>query len=242
MKRQKFRKLLLLISLLLFPVTLYYFSPVLIIGAGLEGIINGSFIVFTAMLVLSAFFGRLFCGYVCPGGGIQECAFEVNDKAPKQGWRNNIKYVIWILWIAVVIICYINRKRSITVNFFWQTEYGISVSEFYIYAVYYGIVLLIILPALLFGKRIFCHYFCWMAPFMVIGSRIGKILRIPQLQISAESEKCTSCGKCSKVCPMSLDVKNMVESGKINDDECILCGMCADKCPKKVLNYTMKIK
>lgn len=242
MKRQKFRKLLLLISLLLFPVTLYYFSPVLIIGAGLEGIINGSFIVFTAMLVLSVFFGRLFCGYVCPGGGIQECAFEVNDKAPKQGWRNNIKYVIWILWIAVVIICYINRKRSITVNFFWQTEYGISVSEFYIYAVYYGIVLLIILPALLFGKRIFCHYFCWMAPFMVIGSRIGKILRIPQLQISAESEKCTSCGKCSKVCPMSLDVKNMVESGKINDDECILCGMCADKCPKKVLNYTMKIK
>lgn len=242
MKRQKFRKLLLLISLLLFPVTLYYFSPVLIIGAGLEGIINGSFIVFTAMLVLSVFFGRLFCGYVCPGGGIQECAFEVNDKAPKQGWRNNIKYVIWILWIAVVIICYINRKRSITVNFFWQTEYGISVSEIYIYAVYYGIVLLIILPALLFGKRIFCHYFCWMAPFMVIGSRIGKILRIPQLQISAESEKCTSCGKCSKVCPMSLDVKNMVESGKINDDECILCGMCADKCPKKVLNYTMKIK
>lgn len=242
MKRQKFRKLLLLISLLLFPVTLYYFSPVLIIGAGLEGIINGSFIVFTAMLVLSVFFGRLFCGYICPGGGIQECAFEVNDKAPKQGWRNNIKYVIWILWIAVVIICYINRKRSITVNFFWQTEYGISVSEIYIYAVYYGIVLLIILPALLFGKRIFCHYFCWMAPFMVIGSRIGKILRIPQLQISAESEKCTSCGKCSKVCPMSLDVKNMVESGKINDDECILCGMCADKCPKKVLNYTMKIK
>lgn len=242
MKRQKFRKLLLLISLLLFPVTLYYFSPVLIIGAGLEGIINGSFIVFTAMLVLSVFFGRLFCGYICPGGGIQECAFEVNDKAPKQGWRNNIKYVIWILWIAVVIICYINRKRSLTVNFFWQTEYGISVSEIYIYAVYYGIVLLIILPALLFGKRIFCHYFCWMAPFMVIGSRIGKILRIPQLHISAKSEKCTSCGKCSKVCPMSLDVKNIVESGKINDDECILCGMCADKCPKKVLNYSMKIK
>ena len=46
MTRQRVRKLTLIISLLLFPVTLYYFSPALIINAGLGGIVNGSFIVF----------------------------------------------------------------------------------------------------------------------------------------------------------------------------------------------------
>ena len=41
MKRQKIRKLLLIIALLLFPITLYYFSPVLILNAAVNGIING---------------------------------------------------------------------------------------------------------------------------------------------------------------------------------------------------------
>ena len=42
MERQQIRKLLLITSLLLFPATLYYFSPTLIINAGLDGITNGS--------------------------------------------------------------------------------------------------------------------------------------------------------------------------------------------------------
>ena len=49
MKRQQIRKLLLIISLLIFPVTLYYLSPALIINTGLSGIINGSFIVFALL-------------------------------------------------------------------------------------------------------------------------------------------------------------------------------------------------
>lgn len=94
MKRQQIRKLLLIASLLLFPVTLYYFSPVLIINAGLNGIINGSFIVFLIMFLMSIPFGRLFCSYFCPAGGLQECAFAVNETKPKQGWKNYIKFVI----------------------------------------------------------------------------------------------------------------------------------------------------
>lgn len=85
MKRQKIRKLLLIASLLLFPITLYYFSPDLIINAGLSGIINGSLIVFVLMFILSIPFGRLFCAYLCPAGGLQECGFLINEKQPKQG-------------------------------------------------------------------------------------------------------------------------------------------------------------
>ena len=40
MKRQRLRKLLLIAYLLLFPITLYYFSPVLIINEGLKRIIK----------------------------------------------------------------------------------------------------------------------------------------------------------------------------------------------------------
>lgn len=92
--RQKLRKLCIIVSMLCFPVTLYYFSPALIINAGLQGIINGSFVVFMLLFLLSIPFGRLFCAYLCPAGGLQECAFAVNGNHPRQGWRNSIKYVI----------------------------------------------------------------------------------------------------------------------------------------------------
>ena len=68
--RQRIRKTTLLISLLLFPIIMWYFSPYLIINAAMEHVINGSFIVFTAMLVFSMFFGRVWCGYLCPAGGL----------------------------------------------------------------------------------------------------------------------------------------------------------------------------
>ena len=62
-------------------------------------------------------------------GGMQECLFAVNEKAPKQGWKNNIKYVIWTVWIVTVIVCFIYRKQEITIDFFYMTDHGISVTE-----------------------------------------------------------------------------------------------------------------
>jgi polyferredoxin len=241
MTRQKIRKLLLIVSLLLFPVTLFYFSPALIIEAGLEGVINGSFIVFIALFLSSIFLGRLFCAYICPGGGLQECAFLVTEKPPKQRWRNNIKYGIWLVWILAVVFCYISKGQTIKIDFFYQTEHGISVTNIFSYIIYYGIILLILLPALIGGKRAFCHYICWMAPFMTIGVKLRKLLRLPGLHISTETSKCISCKKCNKTCPMGIDVygfvKNSMKSSGISDPECIQCGACADTCSPQALKY-----
>ena len=239
MTRQRIRKLILLISLILFPITLYYFSPYLIINAALEGIINGSFIVFAAMLIGSLLFGRLFCSYLCPAGALQDCISVIKDTAPKQGWKNYVKYVIWLIWIAAVILCYINNGEIVRVDFFYQTEYGISVSNIYGYIIYYGIVLLIMIPSLVGGKRTFCHYFCWMAPFMVVGTKTRKLLHLPGLHIAAKSENCVSCNQCSKVCPMCLDVAKMVQRGGVYSSECIQCGACVDNCQQNALAYKM---
>ena len=240
MKRQRLRKLLLIASLLLFPITLYYFSPVLIINAGLNGIINGSFIVFVLMFILSIPFGRLFCAYLCPAGGLQECAFLINEKQPKQGWRNYIKYIIWIIWISIVIFCYFHKGEIVAIDFLVETENGISVSSIQSYIIYYGIVCLIFIPSVLFGKRVFCHYFCWMAPFMVLGTKLRKLLHLPGVHIKAkEKNKCISCGRCNKICPMGIDVVNEMKNNVINNSECIQCGACVDNCPKNLLSYGM---
>lgn len=240
MKRQKFRNLILISAMLLFPITIYYFSPYLIIHGAMEGVVTGSFIVFLVMLVGSIFLGRLFCGYLCPGGGIQECAMLVNSKSPRQGWKNNIKYIIWSVWIIVIMVCFIFRKQKLTVDFFYATEHGISIANIYGYVIYYGIILLIFVPCIIFGKRIFCHYFCWMAPFMVIGSKIGNLLHIKRLRLSADKNVCVNCHMCDKCCPMSLNVVEKVQMENMDDNECILCGACVDNCPKKAITYKIK--
>ena len=240
MNRQNIRKLILIISMLLFPITIWYMSPYLIIQGAMEGIVSGSFIVFVCMLLGSIFFGRLFCGWLCPMGGMQECLFSVNEKVPKQGWRNNIKYVIWIIWFIAIILCFIFRKEEITIDFFYMTDHGISIAEIYSYIIYYGVIFLVLIPAVLFGKRIFCHYFCWMAPFMVIGTKIRRLLHLPGLHITVKHENdCVSCGKCSKICPMGIPVSKMIREGQVKSMECIQCGACIDGCPKKVLSYGM---
>ena len=238
--RQKVRRTLLFVSFLLFPVTMWYFSPYLIIEALSQHIINGSFIVFVTMLIASMFLGRVWCGYFCPSGGLQECAQRINDKPAKQGKSDKIKYVIWTVWIIAVITTFILGKNDVTINPLFQTDHGISISNIYCYVVYYGVMLLLVLPALIHGRRAACHYICWMAPFMVIGSSIGRFLHLPQLHIEADKSKCVTCGKCNRACPMGLDVKQMVADGKCSScTECIQCGACVDECPKDVLKYKM---
>lgn len=238
--RQRIRKTTLIVSLLLFPITIWYFSPYLIVQAASEHVMNGSFIVFVAMFVLSMFLGRVWCGYLCPTGGLQECLFACNNKPAKHGWRNKIKYVIWVIWMIAIIVMFIFGKNDVTINPFYMTDHGISVSSIYNYVIYYGVILIFVLPALIHGRRASCHYICWMAPFMVIGSTLGRWLHFPQLHIEADSNKCISCGKCNKSCPMGLDVKRMVSEGNNPKcTECIQCGSCIDACPHKVLRYKM---
>ena len=47
---------------------------------------------------------------------------------------------------------------------FGSIFFGISIAEIYDYVINYGVVFWVLIPAVLFGKRVFCHYFCWMAP------------------------------------------------------------------------------
>lgn len=240
MKRQKFRKLLLIISMLLFPITLYYLSPVVIITGAVNGVVNGSFIIFITLLIGSMFFGRLFCAYLCPAGGVQECTMLVNDKMPKRGWRDNIKYVIWALWITTIIACFVFIKHKLSVDFFFMTDHGISVGNIYGYIIYYIVIAILLIPSLIFGRRAVCHYFCWMAPFMVMGGKLGDIFHIKIFKLSADKNACINCHLCDKSCPMSINVSEKVKSGNMHDNECILCGACVDNCPKKAIKYRVK--
>jgi polyferredoxin len=84
-----------------------------------------------------------------------------------------------------------------------------------------------VLLAIIFKKkRAFCKILCPVSLVMKLPTRISLI------KIRPSKNKCIECGKCNKICPMDVDVKNYILNGqKILSSECILCGECRKNCP-----------
>lgn len=242
MKRQPIRRFMLLLSFLLFPITLYYFSPYLIIMGGFAGVITGSCIVFASLFLFSLVFGRAFCSWVCPAGGLQEGCRQVVNKRMVQRKLNWLKYFLWAPWLLGILAAFASAGGVKSLDFFYQTDHGVSASGLPGWITYFGIVALIVVLALTLGRRGMCHSICWMAPFMVLGTLIKNKLHLPSYRLQADPSSCVNCGLCTKNCPMSLEVNKMVAVNQMDNSECILCGECADGCPKQAikLNFSSK--
>jgi len=234
----------LFISLLLFPMTLYYFSPAIILQGASEGIVNASLIVFGLMFVGSLFVGRLWCGWACPAGALQEFASPINHR-PVRGRRiDRIKWSIWIPWVGLIVALAVGAGGYRRVDPFYQFEGGVTMalpldgSGPPWFMIYYIIIALFVGLAIIVGRRAGCHTVCWMAPFMILGRRIRNLFQWPALRLKAEPATCISCKTCTRNCPMSLDVHGMVQRANMENDECILCGSCADGCPKDTIRFS----
>lgn len=233
--RQKFRKFSILFSLLLFPITIYYFSPYLIVQGAFSGIVSGSFLLFGLLFFASLFLGRSFCGWVCPISGLGEALIPVRSKRVEKG--NWIKYLIWVPWMGVIVTAFILSKGFRQIDPLYMTDHGISIGNIYGYIVYYFILVLIVVLSLTAGKKSFCHHACWISPFMIIGTKLKNLLRVPSLHLAVNKSACVSCMTCTKNCPMSLEVEQMVQRQSMKNNECILCGECVDGCKSKAIRY-----
>ncbi len=239
--RQKVRFFSIVVSFLFFPITIFYFSPYLIIEAAGKGIAAGSMLMFVSMLLFAIVFGRLFCGWACPVAGLSEMCFPMNNQ-PITSPKKWIKFAIWLPWITAIAYAIIRADGLYTIDITYKTSHGISVHKIHLYIIYYSMIMLVMLIILRRGKRAFCHYICWMAPFMIIGSKLADLIRLPRLKLKTQPSYCEHCGTCDSNCTMSLPVSSIVQDGIINHTGCILCGRCADSCEHNVISYTMSNK
>jgi ferredoxin-type protein NapH len=234
--RQKIRNTIIWIVFLAFPLILNYFSPYLSINASWHGIVSGSLALFLLLFLSSLFLGRAFCGWVCPVGCFQDVCARINDRRrPKHHW---IKFLIWIPWFSFIMMGFYRAGGIKKLNPLYMTENGISITEPLQFITYYLIVLIFLVLALAVGRHAFCHYGCWIAPFMMIGRKLRSLLNYPSLQLKANPEICIDCKTCTATCPMSIDVHGQVKKGDMEHSDCILCGQCSDGCRQNVISYS----
>lgn len=236
MKRQNLRKAMMVFAVLSLPVTMFYLSPLLTVQGAAKGIVTASLIFAGIIPIVAAFAGRIFCGWLCPGGAVQELLFPANNRRVRGGKLDLVKYGVTVAWLLAIVVLFF-RAEEFSIAPLFGIEGGVSLGTAKSYVMFYVAMGGLAVLSLFVGRRPFCHYGCLLAPLMIVGKRASKKTGCPSLHLEADTELCIHCNLCTKNCPMSLDVHAMVQRGDMENSECISCGACVDSCPKGVLSF-----
>ncbi len=235
-RRIRARTYILALLVVLLPVLFNFYSPVFMVWGIHNGIITFSFLIFGTWFILSLFMGRsASCGYTCPYGALQEVLNKAQNKKPKSKKANNIRYVIFVLFLLMVSYFILNVGGLKGVNLFT------SDCSLLLVTLIPAFIIAISFLSIIMGSRAFCRYLCPQGVFLTIGTELGRKIKIPCLHLRTNHKDCSNCKLCDKSCPMGLDVSDMVKKGNMENLNCILCGECIEKCPKKAINYSFSI-
>jgi ferredoxin-type protein NapH len=93
-----------------------------------------------------------------------------------------------------------------------------------------------LLLAMFFWTVLIGRGYCYYCP---LGTVLGWVGRAVGQKIVTTRTKCTGCGKCDTVCPLSIRIKDKALQGQaVVDSRCVGCGHCIDACPAQTLAYS----
>lgn len=162
-------------------------------------------------------FGRGWCGYACWTAMVLDLLPFKEPSGPRKPW-GKIRYFVFgasLLFVSLLFLLQIPNKEEIM---WWSFIIG----NILYYAV--GIALAYICK----DNRAFCKYICPITVFLKPMSYFSLF------RIKVDKQKCISCGKCERICPMNVEVPCNSRKKK-NATECILCMKCVEKCPQNAL-------
>ena len=169
-------------------------------------------VIFGISLLLSAFLGRFYCGYICP---INTGMEVIDDHAKRKKRRRKnvpegvknpwIRYGILLLFLGTMAMVFKTGKKLPVL----PVLFGL------------GIVLTIF-----FQPELWHRYLCPYGTLLSIFSRFNK------RGYAVKDEGCIKCGLCVRTCPSDAIIwKDRTTDPIIVKNECLLCGKCKEVCP-----------
>lgn len=199
---------------------------IIFLGLFLFLLVNGKImiwlILYGSSLIIAIFFGRFYCGYVCPMNTLMIPVEWVSKKlgiqvvnSPK--WLKS-GYFSWImLFVSVAVM--ILSKRFLPVN--------IPVLPFW--------AVVSVLVTLRYKPAVFHNFIC---PFGVLQKTFGRFSKFSK---KVDELACIGCGICESVCPSeAIEVTGLDQKAIINSTLCHQCDSCQQVCPKAAIHYRNK--
>jgi hypothetical protein len=186
MKRQTSRKLFLLLSYTVFPITVIYLAPAPPIMSLKQGVVNLSVLVLASVFLSGFFLRRAFCGWVCPGAGCQLVSKSINDRPIDRrmvNWFRIVMVSVWtIMVVGTAIVGGIGR-----VDLLDPGGGRFATSNVRYFLPYIPVVIFMFVFVLLFGRRGFCYRGCWIRPIISASTFVGRWTRLPRLHVAVRN-------------------------------------------------------
>lgn len=156
---------------------------------------------FLLPLAFALFFGRVFCGGVCPLGAIQDIVAIKPIEIPK--WIIKVLSLIPYLYLGLAILYVATRSEFII------CRYDPFVGFFRLDAPFHMLTLgVLFLAAGIFVARPYCRFFC---PYGVV---LGWMSRFSSRHMTITPAACIQCKLCSNSCPFGAIDEPVEETGK----------------------------
>jgi ferredoxin-type protein NapH len=197
----------------------------------LAGFLAGALVHYlVAKLFGPLIFGRGWCGWTCWTAMVLDLLpYKRNLAGRLRGRWGHLRYLHLVLSLGLVLVLWFGFRYKLQANGFRSLAWLVAGNVLYYAA---GIWLAFALK----DNRAFCKYVCPIPTLQKVLSRFAL------LKLSADREKCTNCGACSKACPMDVQVHEYVAQGRrVLSTECIFCLECQNACPKGVLRADFRL-
>lgn len=182
------------------------------------GVFEGATIHYAAAKIFGPLlFGRGWCGYACWTAMILDLLPYKQPETPRRniGFIRYIVFALSLIFVGALFLFHVPNPSKVM---FWSFVVG----NILYYVIGIGL-------AIAFrDNRAFCKYICPITVFLKPMSYFS------YLRVKVKQEKCVSCGRCRKICPMNVDMTDNSRKRK-NGTECILCLKCIEECPLRVL-------
>lgn len=180
---------------------------------------TGYLLLFLAPTVAALLVGRLFCGYVCPFGALQELLHvrRLRRSIP-------VSWMRFLRWLPFVILGVLVLRVLSTGVLTWS-----GLTPFKVFFTFGGTPLTLAISGLFALTSVvifrpFCRLLC------PLGAWLSLVSRFSPLRIR-DSVACVSCSQCDRAC-----ASDAVTHGKIRSEDCLLCGECICVCPTDALS------
>jgi polyferredoxin len=185
----------------------------------------GNVIVLLAVLASALLLGRIFCGWACPIGTLQDALAGLMRRLagreialplhlPRQVDRvlrwGKALVLGWVLWASLSAVV-----PPLSPFCPYRTLFEFSGNALMSWGV-----LLMLATLSLAVERFGCRYLC---PFGVVLALLNRLSPFrPRIDVA----RCVTCGRCSKACPMNIDP---AKDGTAHP-ECVRCYACVQAC------------
>lgn len=215
-------------------------------GRGLELLLK-----FGGFLILTLILGKLWCGWICPFGTLQDWITRLRNRLgireSRWSWLQTdrlktVKYVLLGLVLTMpllianlglpddfsLFICQICPAKPIMPLFAGRTDY-VSIDTtngITIFMTGLAMVLTAVyLVGMFFKERFFC-IFCPLLALMSVFDRFGLV------RFGKNVGTCTGCGTCRRNCPVDNRTPHQeTRQEQVMSPECMACMKCAESCP-----------